>query len=288
MTSEQSKRPLARLVPGGPRAARSKLRRRLSAGVRLLAALTLVGGLYTAFAPGVGQAEDTVKLSQTAEEGKRLYEVSCVTCHGRNGQGVNERGPSLIGVGSAAVEFQVNTGRMPLARQEAQAERKQPALTPEEAKKIGQYIQELGGGPQLPSDEELKNLVDRAKTEDGGKGLATGGELFRVNCSSCHAFSTGGGALSSGKYAPGLQDSTPRDMYAAMLTGPQNMPVFGNSELTPQDKANIIAYLENVNSDQDPGGWNIGRYGPVPEGLVIFLVGIAALVFATLWIAGKS
>ncbi len=77
-------------------------------------------------------------------------------------------------------------------------------------------------------------------------------------------------------------------MYAAMLTGPQNMPVFGNSELTPQDKANIIAFLENVNSDQDPGGWNIGRYGPVPEGLVIFLVGIAALVFATLWIAGKS
>jgi len=281
MTSEQSKRPLARLVPGGPRAARSKLRRRLSAGVRLLAALTLVGGLYTAFAPGVGQAEDTVKLSQTAEEGKRLYEVSCVTCHGRNGQGVNQRGPSLIGVGSAAVEFQVGTGRMPLARQEAQAERKQPQLTPEEAKKIGQYIQELGGGPQLPSDEDLKNQV-------AGGDIAKGGELFRVNCSSCHAFSTGGGALSSGKSAPSLKESAPRDMYAAMLTGPQNMPVFGNSELTPQDKANIIAFLENVNSDQDPGGWNIGRYGPVPEGLVIFLVGIAALVFATLWIAGKS
>ena len=281
MTSEQSKRPLARLVPGGARAARSKLRRRLSAGVRLLVALILVGGLYTAFAPGVGQAEETVKLSQDAQEGKRLYEVSCITCHGQNGQGVNQRGPSLIGVGSAAVEFQVNTGRMPLARQEAQAERKAPALSPEEAKKIGQYIQELGGGPQLPSDEDLKNQVANGD-------IAKGGELFRVNCSACHAFSTGGGALSSGKFAPSLKESTSRDMYAAMLTGPQNMPVFGNSELTPQDKANIIAFLENVNSDQDPGGWNLGRYGPVPEGLVIFLVGIAALVFATLWIAGKS
>jgi quinol---cytochrome-c reductase cytochrome c subunit len=281
MTSEHSKRPFARLVPGGARVARSKLRRRLSAAVRLVAALTLVGGLYTAFAPGVGQAENTPKLSQAAEEGKQIYEVSCVTCHGRGGQGVDGRGPSLIGVGSAAVEFQVNTGRMPMARQEAQAERKTPLLSPEEAKKLGQYIQALGGGPELPTDEELNELVKHGK-------LARGGELFRVNCSSCHAFSTGGGALSSGKFAPTLTDSTNMDLYAAMLTGPQNMPVFGNSELTPQDKADIIAYIQNVNSDQDPGGWNLGRYGPVPEGLVIFLVGIAALVFATLWIAGKS
>src|SRR3954451_18708786 len=125
MSSEQSRRPLARMVPPGGRAARGKLRRRLSAWVRLVAALTLVGGLYSSFAPGIGQAQDTTpKLSATAEAGKRLYEVSCVTCHGNGGQGVEQRGPSLIGVGSAAVKFQVNTGRMPLARQEAQAARK--------------------------------------------------------------------------------------------------------------------------------------------------------------------
>jgi ubiquinol-cytochrome c reductase cytochrome c subunit len=281
MTSEQSKRPPVRLVPGGTRAARGKLRRRLSAGVRLVAALTLVGGLYTAFAPGLGQAEDQPKLSATAQQGKAIYDVSCVTCHGNNGSGVTDRGPSLIGVGSAAVEFQVETGRMPLARQEAQAERKQPQFTTDQAKQLGQYIQELGGGPQLPSDDEIN-----ADVKNGD--VSRGGEEFRVNCSSCHAFSTGGGALSSGKYAPSLKEATSRDIYAAMLTGPQNMPVFGNNELTPQDKADIIAYIKNLNSDQDPGGWSIGRYGPVPEGLVIFLVGIAALVFATLWIAGKS
>jgi ubiquinol-cytochrome c reductase cytochrome c subunit len=287
MCSEQSKRPLARMVPAGARAARSKLRRRLSAGVRLLAALTLVGGLYSSFAPGIGQAQDTTpKLSATAEAGKRLYEVSCVTCHGMNGQGVDQRGPSLIGVGSAAVEFQVNTGRMPLARQEAQAERKDPSLTPDQANQIGQYIQELGGGPQLPDSGALADDVNAAKNDPNR--LAHGGELFRVNCSSCHAFSTGGGALSSGKFAPSLEKSKTDDLYAAMLTGPQNMPVFGNSELTPQDKADIIAYIQNLNSDQDPGGWGLGKYGPVPEGLVIFLVGIAFLIFATLWIAGKS
>ena len=286
MTSEQSEQPLARLVPGGARAARSRLRRRLSAAVRLVAALTLVGGLYASFAPGIGQAEDTVKLSPTAQEGKRLYEVSCITCHGPGGQGVTDRGPSLIGVGSAAVEFQVDTGRMPLARQEAQAERKAPQISPEDSKKIAQYIQEIGGGPTMPDDNVLNGDV-AAATKDS-KRLANGGELFRVNCSACHAFSTGGGALSSGKFAPTLKESTNRDFYSAMLTGPQNMPVFGNNELTPQDKADIIAYVQNLNSDTDPGGFNLGRYGPVPEGLVIFLVGIVALVFAALWIAGKS
>ena len=288
MTSEQSKRPLARLVPGGARAARGKLRRRLSAAVRLVAALTVVGGLYTAYGPGVGRAEETVKLSDAAAEGKAIYEVSCITCHGRNAQGVEGRGPSLIGVGSAAVEFQVNTGRMPLARQEAQAERKTPQFNQEQAAQLGAYIQELGGGPQLPDSQSLDEEIKKARGSD--KILAHGGELYRVNCSSCHAFSTGGGALSSGKFAPSLEHSTNRDIYAAMLTGPQNMPVFGNNQLSPDDKAAIIAYIQNLNENKatDPGGWNLGRYGPVPEGIVIFLVGIAALVFATLWIAGKS
>jgi ubiquinol-cytochrome c reductase cytochrome c subunit len=288
MTSEQSKRPLARLVPGGARAARGKLRRRLSAAVRLIAALTLVGGLYSAYAPGVGRAEETPTLSAAAARGKAIYEQSCITCHGRNAQGAQDRGPSLIGVGSAAVEFQVNTGRMPLARQEAQAQRKQPQFTEQQAADLGAYIQELGGGPQLPDASSLDTDVKKATADS--KTLAHGGELYRVNCSSCHAFSTGGGALSSGKFAPSLQHSSNRDIYAAMLTGPQNMPVFGNNQLSPDDKAAIIAYIQNLNQNKatDPGGWSLGRYGPVPEGLVIFLVGIAALVFATLWIAGKS
>src|SRR2546423_73942 len=120
---------------------RSRLRRRLSSAARLVAALAIVGGLYTAFAPG-SHAEDTpAQLSIDAQRGKELYDASCITCHGRNGQGVTGRGPSLIGVGSAAVEFQVTTGRMPAARQEAQIERKAPQFTDEQAKDLAQYIQ---------------------------------------------------------------------------------------------------------------------------------------------------
>jgi ubiquinol-cytochrome c reductase cytochrome c subunit len=262
---------------GAPRAPRSRLRRRVGAGVRLVGALMLVGGFYAAFAPNV-QAEDSTTLSGAAQQGQTLYDSSCITCHGRNGQGVPARGPSLVGVGSAAVEFQVTTGRMPLNQQQSQADRKKPTFTDDQARDMGAYIEALGGGPQLPDGTDLHSNGN----------VADGGELFRVNCSSCHAFGMGGGALSSGKYAPSLDDATDRQIYAAMLTGPENMPVFGDNQLTPQEKQDIIAYIAHQTNDQDPGGFGLGRLGPVPEALVIFLVGLVALVFAALWIAGKS
>jgi quinol---cytochrome-c reductase cytochrome c subunit len=243
----------------------------------MLAALVLAGGIYALVSPGA-QANAPGQLSAAAQEGRALYETSCITCHANNGQGVEGRGPSLIGVGSAAVEFQVETGRMPAAAQGAQLERKPPQFTPDEARQLGQYIQELGGGP------EIAFQGDKAPKGD----IAHGGELFRVNCSSCHAFSAGGGALSSGKFAPSLEPSTDRQLYAAMLTGPQNMPVFGDNQMSPQDKYDVIAYVQNLKSDTDPGGWGLGRFGPVTEGVAIFLFGMVLLAFASLWIAGKS
>lgn len=266
------------------RSAPSRARRRLGAAARMLAALALAGGVYTAFAPGAF-AEDTPKqLSASAEEGKALFNNSCITCHGRNAEGVEGRGPSLIGVGSASVEFQVGTGRMPLVRQEAQAEQKPPLFNKAQVQQMAQYIQELGGGPQLPTGDLTVSL------EQNPEALAAGGELFRLNCTSCHGFGGGGGALSSGKYAPSLHDATTQEIYAAMLSGPQNMPVFGDNELTPDQKREIITYVKmQIQEDKDPGGlFNLGRYGPVTEGLAIFVVGITILVFASLWIAGKS
>jgi ubiquinol-cytochrome c reductase cytochrome c subunit len=279
MTAARPDRPARRGIftrLAAPRTPRSRLRRRIGAGIRMIAALTLVGGLYTAFAPSA-VAEDTSGLSAAAQQGKGYYDQSCATCHGINGQGVSGRGPSLIGVGSAAVEFQVSTGRMPLARQESQAQRKKPQFTDDQARDIGAYIEALGGGPVVPPGDNLH----------ANGNPANGGELFRVNCASCHSFGMGGGALSSGKYAPSI-DATDRQIYAAMLSGPQNMPVFGDNQLTPQEKQDVIAYIQNLKADQDPGGWGIGRLGPVPEALVIFLIGMVVLLFATLWIAGKS
>jgi ubiquinol-cytochrome c reductase cytochrome c subunit len=266
------------------RSAPSRVRRRIGAAARMVAALALAGGVYTGFAPGA-LADDGRELSAAAQQGKELYDTSCITCHGRDGQGVVGRGPSLIGVGSASVEFQVGTGRMPMTRQEGQAEKKKPQFNTDETKQLGQYIQEIGGGPQLPADGNYSETL-----QENPEAIARGGELFRVNCTSCHGFGGGGGALSSGKFAPSLHDATEEQIYAAMLTGPQNMPVFGDNQLTPEQKRQIISYVTmQLQDDKDPGGlFNLGRYGPVTEGLVIFGVGITILVFVALWIAGKS
>jgi ubiquinol-cytochrome c reductase cytochrome c subunit len=73
-----------------------------------------------------------------------------------------------------------------------------------------------------------------------------------------------------------------------MLSGPQNMPVFGDNQLTPEQKRDVVAYVQETLKDRDPGGFNLGRLGPTTEGLAVFVVGITALIFTALWIAGKS
>ena len=144
---------------------------------------------------------------------------------------------------------------------------------------LGAYIQANGGGPTRPEarGEELR-----------GDDPARGGELFRLNCSPCHNFTGRGGALSSGKYAPSLRDSTDLEIYAAMLSGPENMPVFGDNQLSPEEKRSIINYIQTVQGMEDPGGAGIGRMGPVPEGVVIWVVGIGAMMFAVYWIGTKA
>ena len=67
--------------------------------------------------------------------------------------------------------------------------------------------------------------------------LARGGELFRTNCSACHNFEGAGGALPDGKYAPPLMGVSNKHLYEAMLTGPQQMPVFSDEVLTARGQA---------------------------------------------------
>ena len=253
---------------------RSKLRRRLANVAGLLAALILTGAMYSVFAPA--QAADDTSESAAEAAGRELYEESCISCHGANLDGVEGRGPSLIGVGEAAVYFQVHTGRMPLARQEADAADKPRVFSDEQIDQLMAYVQANGGGPTLPSGD----------LRDGD--LAEGGELFRLNCASCHNFVGQGGALSSGKSAPSLLDATDLEIYTAMLSGPENMPVFGDNQLTSDEKRAIINYVQTVKAQADPGGAGIGRTGPVPEGLVIWVVGIGALMFGIFWMGSKA
>ena len=274
--------------PRTPRGPRSRFRRRVAGALALGIGLLTVGTLYTAFAPepqvATAQEGDAALLAQ----GEKLYNSHCITCHGSNLQGVSDRGPSLIGVGDAAVWFQVSTGRMPLARQEAQADRKPPLAHFDPDTEIGManldalgaYIQANGGGPTRPNAEGAALVGDDP---------ARGGELFRLNCASCHNFTGRGGALSSGKFAPSLDAASETDIYTAMLTGPQNMPKFSDRQLAPEEKEDIIAYVKSVtDGNNNPGGNPLGGIGPVSEGLVAFIVGIAALVGVALWLGAKA
>ncbi|TDB85960.1 c-type cytochrome [Actinomadura sp. KC216] len=289
-------------------------RRRPWAGYAVvLAALAAIGVVYAGFSPQTERAEATssAQLAQDLENGKQLFNKNCASCHGLNAEGTKDANgkplaPSLIGVGAASVDFQVSTGRMPAMNPGAQMPRKKPipafdtsiktdyedpkerehaekqkAQAEKNLRDLMAYVQSIGGGPEVPPASAV---------DPKGGDVALGGKLFRTNCAQCHNFTGQGGALTGGKYAPPLSgdDVTPTQMYEAMLTGPQAMPVFNDTTLTPKEKQAIIAYLVQTREEPNPGGNGLGRIGPVSEGLAGWLIGIGLLVLAAMWITAKK
>ena len=257
--------------------------------VALLGALAVTGTAYLAFLPRPQFADADAEAATKQETGAELFTTSCASCHGTNLQGVPDRGPSLAGVGDAAVYFQVSTGRMPLARSSDHGHRQAPEAQfdpqTEQGRRnlvaLGAYVSSrTGGGPSLPPGDDA-DLV--------GSDVASGGELFRLNCSTCHNFTGRGGVLPSGIFPPNLHEATPSQAYAAMLSGPSSMPAFSESQLTPAEKRDIIAYILSVRGQNNaPGGYNIGEFGPSTEGVVAFVVGMAALIGIAAYLGARS
>jgi ubiquinol-cytochrome c reductase cytochrome c subunit len=251
----------------------------LAAAALIGIGLLLTGGVYAgASAAMAATTEDSTTASTlTVEDGQKLFQANCATCHGLDLQGTGS-GPSLYGVGELSVHFQVSTGRMPLQAQSPQAPQKPVQFTDDQIDAIASYVQSVAPGPTYPDEEIL----------DGEGDAAAGAELFRVNCAMCHNVAGAGGALTEGKYAPNLHSTTALNMYAAMVTGPQNMPVFNDMNLTPEDKRDVISALLYMQDSVSPGGYELGSLGPVAEGLFIWIFGIGALIAITVWITAKS
>jgi ubiquinol-cytochrome c reductase cytochrome c subunit len=268
----------------------SARRRSPLAGIAvMLIGLLVVGGGY-AFASALmspASADNTAASQSTVTEGRRLFLVGCSSCHGQNGEGVvtkrgTQYGPPLAGVGAAAVDFQVGTGRMPMARPGAQAERKKVIYTHDEISQLAAYVASLGPGPAVPPSSDYD--VAKADTE----AVARGGQFWRTNCTACHNFAASGGALPGGKYAPSLDNVSAKHIYEAMLTGPQQMPVFSDAVLRPTEKRDVIAYVKSLQASPNYGGTTLGALGPVSEGLAAWVVGIGALVGFAIWIASHT
>jgi len=259
------------------RTGRKGLRARLTSIAVLFAALAIVGGGYAFIAPSSG-ADDTAVSPKEVAQGRQIFETSCITCHGANLQGVTGRGPSLIGVGAAAVYFQVSTGRMPASAQGGYNKRKPAKFTDEQTRWLAAYVESIGGGPSIPTG----NL----RGDDSN--LSGGGELFRLNCASCHGSTGAGAPLSAGKVAPAVHDATDTQIYTAMLSGPENMPIFSDNQLTPEQKRSIVNYVQYLNKSANPGGAGLARLGPVTEGLLLWTAGLGVLIVAILWIGARS
>ncbi|GAA0961470.1 cytochrome bc1 complex diheme cytochrome c subunit [Frigoribacterium faeni] len=245
----------------------------------ILVGLLTTGGAYALFS-STATADDSATPAasqQSIDEGQKLFASNCATCHGLSAAGTAD-GPSLIGVGSAAVDFQVGTGRMPMAVNGPQAEQKPTQFSDEQVADMAAYIASLAPGPAIPADEYLQ--------ADGD--TTNGAELFRINCAMCHNVAGAGGALTQGKFAPALDGVASNHIYEAMLTGPQNMPVFNDMNLSPQDKADIITYLKYLENNPSPGGFELGSLGPVAEGLFIWIFGLGAIVAVTIWLTARS
>ena len=257
----------------------SARRRNPIVAVALLAAALIAVGVGYATVANIQPAQASVASQTQVEEGRKLYLEGCSSCHGLQAQGA-ATGPTLLGVGAAAVDFQVSTGRMPMAAPGAQAPaRGTPQYNEEETAAMAAYIASLAPGPAIPTAEQLDY-----KDAD----IAEGGVLFRVNCAQCHQAAGQGGALTQGKYAPNLMESTPKEIYEAMLTGPQSMPVFSNDTIKPEEKKEIIHYIATLQEAPSPGGLALGRIGPVTEGLFMWLAVFAALIGVAVWIGIKA
>lgn len=249
--------------------------------VLLFVGLTFTGSAYAALQPSAPAQQVTAEeAADDVEAGKKLFQANCATCHGTNGEGNGTAGPSLVGVGAAATQFQVGTGRMPMATPGVQAAPKPTLFTQGEIDQLAAFVQSLGPGPEMPDPE----YVDLQNAD-----IANGGKIFRTNCAMCHNSSAEGGALTRGKYAPSLMGVSPEHIYTAMQTGPQSMPVFNDATLTPQEKEDVIAFVKNIEAGGNSyGGHSLGSIGPAGDALFIWTLGIGLFIAAAIWLGRKA
>jgi ubiquinol-cytochrome c reductase cytochrome c subunit len=205
--------------------------------------------------------------------GPLLYQRSCASCHGNYGEGTF-RGPSLISVGAASADYWLRSGRMPLREPDQRPQRGEPAFDDAEIRQLVDYVTRLGAGPAIPD-------VDLASVD-----LARGGDLYRVNCASCHNWDGKGGALVGLANAAPLHSVPNLQVAEAIRIGPGTMPEFTQAQLSDMDLNDVVAYVDYLRTPQDVGGYGLAHWGPSTETVAGF-VAIGLLVLMTAWL-GES
>jgi ubiquinol-cytochrome c reductase cytochrome c subunit len=228
----------------------------------------------------------------TAANGKQVYGRYCAMCHGPNGVGNTnpnavvgsgpgrdvgiEPGiaPALRNVGALAADFYLRTGYMPLKRTGLQPRRSRLLLSTEQIDALIQYVASLGHGPPVPHPHP----------EQGS--LSEGQHLFALNCAGCHQIMARGGYVTHA-VPPPLGQATATEIAEAVRIGPYVMPRFSTKQISNAQLNSLIRYVQWTQRPDDRGGLSLGRIGPVPEGLVTWFFGAAALVAVCLAIGRR-
>jgi len=210
-----------------------------------------------------------------APSGRNLYLRDCASCHGGQlegvrpdepgrGAGVRDGGPSLRGVGALAVDFELRTGYMPLHDAYEQPLRSAPSYSGAQIKAIVAYIARTGGPP-----------IPQPHPERGS--LSEGMRLFTESCAGCHQVAGAGGIVTN-RIAPSLTAATATQIAEAVRLGPYVMPRFDRRRISDRQLDSIVRYVEYAKHPQDRGGWELGHLGPVPEGMVAWLIAGSVLL----------
>lgn len=208
--------------------------------------------------------------------GEDVFMNRCASCHGINGEGSN-LAPSLRGVSNLMVDFQISTGRMPATSDfNGQIVAVKGALTDKEREAVSEYVKRRFGDG---------NEAHPAQYMPDKKLISEGGELFRRNCASCHNFAAKGGALSDGRFAVPI-NASPKQIYEAMMVGPGEMPIFNT--LSESERRAVISYIHYVlQKNENQGGISLGRFGPVGEGAIAWIIIMVTIVGISVWITTR-
>jgi ubiquinol-cytochrome c reductase cytochrome c subunit len=227
-------------------------------------ALTCFDARAQSAAPHNASAAGGAAISTLIAGGHALFLESCASCHGLTAEGIPGRGPTLHGVGALAADFYLETGRMPLATPRQQPVRTRPAFPPRQIRALIAYVASFGG-PAIPTVDPARGWLSR------------GQPLFALDCAGCHTIQARGGVV-TGALVPALTPATPREIGEAIRIGPYAMPPFGPGQLSNAQVDAIARYIQSTDHPDDRGGWDIGRIGPITEGMAAWLLAVVALL----------
>ena len=245
-----------------------RVRRAIRRAALLLAVCCAGMAAWSAAAGGQGQPPQPPAATNAdpalVQRGRDLYAQSCAGCHGEDLRGRPRQGPSLIGAGAAAVDFYLSTGRMPLASPTDEPVRSAPSYSRGEIAALVAYVGGFGG-PGIPQVDPARGSIARGK------------EAFTERCAGCHQVMARGGIV-TGAFVPAIGNVPPRQLAEAVRVGPYVMPKFGERQLKPAELDDIAAYVRFTHRPDDAGGWAIGNIGPIPEGLIAWLLAGGVLI----------